>query len=72
MSDLSQIPRDDLIAMLKEAAWYTGCNDKFPKQGYSFDVDEETAYRDVLYRHEPIYDTPEEAIVGHWRRHFPQ
>lgn len=70
---LDQIPRDDLIAMFKEAVWYSGGREQFgTNQGYSLDVPEETCYRDVLYRHEPLFKTPEEAIIAHWKRHFPK
>lgn len=67
---LSEIPREHLIAMLKGAAWYSGGRECYGEhQGYSFDVQEETSLRDVIYRDEPLYKTPEEAIVAHWQRH---
>lgn len=70
-ADLDQISREDLISMLKEAAWYTGGRQDYDgKQGYSYDVSEETSLRDVCYRNEPLFETPEEAIAAHWRRHY--
>lgn len=67
-SKLSDIPRDDLIKMLLESAWNTGGRDFGGKSGYSFEVDEETCYRDVEYRDAPLYPTPEEALIGWWER----
>lgn len=65
------IPREHLLAMLKDAAWYSGGRAEYgDHQGYSYDVQEETSLRDVLYRDEPLYKTPEEAIEAHWRRHY--
>jgi hypothetical protein len=65
------IPHADLLDMLKGAAWYSGGRECYGEhQGYSFDVDEETSLRDVLYRDETLYKTPEEAIVAHWHRHY--
>ena len=67
----SVIPREHLVEMLKCAVWYSGGRECYGEhQGYSFDVDEETSLRDVLYRDEPLYKTPEEAIVAHWQRHY--
>lgn len=68
-SELDQIPREDLIAMLKERVWYSGNREEFKdKQGYSLYVNEETAIRDVVYRDWPLYATPEEAILEEWKR----
>lgn len=68
---LGEIPREHLISMLRDAAWYSGGRDCYGEhQGYSFDVNEETSLRDVIYRDEPLYKTPEEAIVAHWQRHY--
>jgi hypothetical protein len=65
------IPRADLIAMLKDAAWCTGGRPEYgDKQGCSYDVREESSFRDVVLRNEPLYPTPEEAIMAHWRRHY--
>jgi len=48
------IPREHLLAMLKDAAWYSGGRREYgDHQGYSYDVNEETSLRDVLYRDEP-------------------
>ncbi len=70
-STLDGIPRQHLIAMLKAAAWYSGGRESYgDRQGYSYDVQEETSLRDVIYRDESLYKTPEEAIVGHWLRHY--
>jgi hypothetical protein len=71
MSSLDDIPREDLIAMLKEAAWCSGGRPEYKdRQGYSYQVNEETSLRDVIYRDEPLYPTPEEALVAHWKRHY--
>lgn len=67
MKTLDDIPREDLIQMLEEAAWRGGTKEH---QGYSYDVKEETALRDVVYRGEPLFKTPEEAIIAHWERHY--
>lgn len=70
-SSCSEIPREHLLAMLKDAAWYSGDRIEYgDRQGYSYDVNELTSLRDVLYRDEPLYKTPEEAIYAHWRRHY--
>lgn len=69
--NLDAIPREDLIAMLKDAAWYSGGRSEYGEhQGWSYDVQEQTSLRDVLYRDEPLYKTPEEAILAHWKRHY--
>lgn len=72
MKTLDEIPKEDLIDMLKERAWY--CSPTRPNMdghhGYSLDVQEETCYRDVLYRDEPLFKTVEEAILEHWKRHY--
>lgn len=70
IKSVDDIPRKDLISMLRDSAWFTGGDSRFPKQGYSYDVCEETSFRDVLYRDEPVYPTPEEAMVAHWNRHY--
>lgn len=68
---LNDIPREDLISMLKNAAWYSGGRECYEDhQGYSYDVNEETSLRDVIYRDEPLFKTPEEAIIAHWERHY--
>ena len=68
---LDEIPREHLIAMLKDAAWHSAGRQEYGEiQGYSYDVNEETSVRDVLYRDEPLYKTPEEAILAHWRRYY--
>jgi hypothetical protein len=67
---LDAIPREHLIAMLKDAAWFTGGRKEFGCDGYSLDVSEETCLRDVLYRDEKVYPTAEEAIHAHWIRHY--
>lgn len=67
------IPREHLLAMLLEAAWYSGGRDCYKgAQGYSYDVCEETSIRDVVYRDEPLFETPQEALIAHWQRHYPQ
>jgi len=71
ISALTSIPRSDLIAMLEDAAWSSGGRGCYGEhQGYSYDVNEETSLRDILYRDEPLYKTPEEAILAHWKRHY--
>ena len=67
---LAVIPREDLIAMLKEQAWSSAGRPEFSQQGHSLDVREETALRDVNYRDEPLFATPEIAILAHWKRHY--
>lgn len=71
-SVLMRIPREDLIAMLKESVWSTaGAKDAYGgKSGFSLDVQENTAVRDIMYRDEPLYRTQSEAIVAHWDRHY--
>ena len=69
--EIDQIPREDLVDMLKQAAWYSCGRECYnDHHGYSYDVNEETSLRDVLYRDEPLYKTPEEALVAHWKRHY--
>lgn len=71
IEEIDQIPRNDLIQMLKDSVWYSSDREQFGKvQGYSLDVCEGTCYRDVLYRNEPLFDTPEQAIIEHWKRHY--
>lgn len=68
---LDDIPRSHLIDMLADAVWNSAGRECFEdRQGYSLDVAEETALRDVLYRDEPLYKTPKEAILAHWRRFY--
>jgi hypothetical protein len=57
--------------MLKDAAWHSGGRECYgDHQGYSYDVNEETSLRDILYRDEPLYKTAPQAIVAHWQRHY--
>lgn len=57
--------------MLKAAAWYSAGQACYgERQGYSYDVHPDTSIRDVVYRDEPLYKTPEEALEAHWRRHY--
>lgn len=71
MKTISDIPREHLIEMLKEAAWYSdGRTEIQGLKGYSFDVNEETCIRDVVYRDEELYTTAEEALLAHWQRHY--
>lgn len=67
---IHDIPRQDLLAMLLETVWYSGNRREFDRQGYSLDVQEETAIRDVNYRNAPLFPTAEEAVIDHWRRYF--
>lgn len=68
---IDDIPRADLIAMLKDAAWCSGGRHEYgDAQGFSYDVDEQTSIRDVVYRDEVLYATPEEAMLAHWKRRF--
>jgi len=68
---LEDIPRSHLIAMLKDGAWCSAERECYgDRQGYSYDVNEQTSLRDVIYRDEPLYKTPEEAILAHWKRHY--
>lgn len=67
------IPKDGLIAMLKEACWQNHDRNKYEgRTGYSLEVREETAYRDILYRGAKLYPTAEEAIVAEWLRTNPK
>jgi len=69
--NISDIPRGDLESIIVSMAWYDGDRKEFDgKHGFSFDVCEETAIRDVVYRNEPLYGTPEEALIAHWERHY--
>ena len=71
MKELDEIPREHLIEMLLEAAWYSGEREQFgSNQGFSYDVCEETCYRDVLYRDEKLYSTREQALIAHWKRQY--
>lgn len=68
---INDIPQEDLIDMLRGAVWHSGNREEFgTNQGCSLDVQEETCHRDVLYRNERLFQTPEEAILAHWRRHY--
>ena len=69
MNDLNDIPREDLILMLREAAFYTDGKDLNGANGYSLDTDHDTVIKDVLYRGQKLYPTPDEAILAHWN-HF--
>lgn len=72
-SKLDQIPREHLIEMLKESMFYShGGPELDGKEGFSLDVEHETAIRDVVYRKAPLFPTAEEAIVHHWERTFRQ
>lgn len=68
--NLDQIPREDLLSMLKERVWYSGGRKEFDRQGYSLDVNEETAIRDVNYRGASLFDTPEKAIYQSWLTYY--
>lgn len=71
MSELDQIPRADLIAMLLDRAWFSGDRSEFgERQGFSFEVEEETAIRDVVYRNRELYPTTEEALLACWKKHY--
>lgn len=64
------IPHKDLLEIACEAAWYSGGNPVFDRQGYSFEVDEETDVRDVNYRHKPLFETPRDALLYFWEKHY--
>lgn len=71
MPSIDDIPREHLIAMLRDAMWYSGGRECYGEhQGYSLAVTEGTSIRDVVYRDEPLHKTPEEAIVAYWTRHY--
>lgn len=71
MNQLDQIPREDLLTMLLERAFNTNDDVMFEeRQGYSFDVSSETAYRDILYRDAPLFATRQEALLEHWKSHY--
>lgn len=72
MNSIDDIPREHLIKMLKEAAWSSADRSEFERQGFSLDVREETALRDVNYRHEPLCETREAAIIAQWQKHYQQ
>lgn len=68
---IDDIPREHLIAILKERVWFSANRPEFEgNEGYSLAVQEETALRDVMYRDEVLYPTPEEAIVAQWEKHY--
>lgn len=68
--NLHDIPKDHLILMLKSSVWYSADRPEFDRQGYSMEIDEETALRDINYRDVPLYPTAEEAIFAFWNKHF--
>lgn len=71
MLGIDDIPRSHLIAILTSAVWSSSGRECYgDHQGYSYDVNEETSLRDVLYRDEPLYKTQEEALLAHWKRHY--
>jgi hypothetical protein len=67
---LDDIPREHLIEMLKDATWYSGGRDFGGKSGYSYEVDEETCYRDVNYRGAELHPTVERAILSFWKKFY--
>jgi hypothetical protein len=69
-SSVHDIPREHLLAMLKDAVWSSGDRKEFERQGFSLSVTEDTALRDVNYRGVPLFDTQEEAILAHWEKYF--
>jgi len=71
-NEIDKIPREDLIQMLKESCWFSGNREGLPINAYSLDVNEEACYRDVVYRNAPVFPTAEEAIVGHWKKHYTE
>lgn len=66
---LRAIPHADLVNMLRSHCWYSGGRPEFENQGYSFEVQEETALRDVNYRAAKLHATVDEALVAYWERH---
>jgi len=67
---IMDIPKVDLIEMLRWRVWYSGGRPEFGAGGYSCEVAEETAHTDVLYRGAILYPTPDDAIAAHWQKHF--
>jgi hypothetical protein len=66
ITDKQKLEQENAILRecLRERVFWTGGYGfgKFSREGYSLEVDEETAHRDIDYRNTPLYPTSDEAI----------
>lgn len=65
---IDDIPTSDLLSILKERAWGTAGRPEFKRQGYSYELTDDTAIRDINYRNAPLYPTREKALFAYWEK----